>query len=340
MTESPHAPTPKDIMSRFKPNHPVQQVSAQATHAVRQAAPDSTNHHSSEDDKPAVPIARAPFAEARDAAKGTPGVHAGLLYLRGLPSHDQATPDDPHPYAELVYDVAAVPVPTAYSEAYDRWDRMVITFPSTVVFTATTHSPAAIGLGATSPIEVGFTLHHTYGVPYLPGSALKGLARRSAERFHLSKQEMEILFGDDSETGSTSAGYITFWDGWLIPTTQPPLQSDVITVHHPEYYTSGNALLRSEENTGKPFTTPITPPTDCDDPNPVPFLSIPQGTSFAVVLTCQAESGEDDRALQWAQTAATILQYGLTTLGFGAKTNSGYGIFTVEPDLTKELKQL
>lgn len=34
-----------------------------------------------------------------------------------------------------------------------------------------------IGLGLPSPFETGITLHHVYGIPAIPGSALKGLAR-------------------------------------------------------------------------------------------------------------------------------------------------------------------
>src|SRR5207302_10163433 len=33
-----------------------------------------------------------------------------------------------------------------------------------------------IGLGDESVLETAITLHRTYGVPYIPGSALKGLA--------------------------------------------------------------------------------------------------------------------------------------------------------------------
>jgi CRISPR-associated protein Cmr6 len=34
-----------------------------------------------------------------------------------------------------------------------------------------------IGLGLPSPLETGITLHHLYGFPYLPGSAIKGVTR-------------------------------------------------------------------------------------------------------------------------------------------------------------------
>jgi len=34
-----------------------------------------------------------------------------------------------------------------------------------------------VGLGLPSPLETGITLHHLYGIPYLPGSAIKGVTR-------------------------------------------------------------------------------------------------------------------------------------------------------------------
>ncbi len=34
-----------------------------------------------------------------------------------------------------------------------------------------------IGMGYSSPVENGFLFHHTYGIPYIPGEALKGLTR-------------------------------------------------------------------------------------------------------------------------------------------------------------------
>ncbi len=44
-------------------------------------------------------------------------------------------------------------------------------------FRATVDWRLAVGLGGDHPLENGFTFHRVYGVPYLPGSALKGLAR-------------------------------------------------------------------------------------------------------------------------------------------------------------------
>jgi CRISPR-associated protein Cmr6 len=133
-------------------------------------------------------------------------------------------------------------------------------------------------------------------VPYLPGSALKGLARRAALK--QKDEAFKVLFGD-----LESAGYVTFWDGWLDAGCKKPLQLDTITVHHPKYYQNGGEW-----------------PTDFDDPNPVAFLSVRPGVTFHIAL-----SGPGD----WVALAARLLEYGLTHLGLGGKTNAGYGGFGV-----------
>src|SRR5262245_56883348 len=73
-------------------------------------------------------------------------------------------------------------VPEVYGWAYQRWRQMV----SRVCWTAevSTRSRLLIGVGNPSPLENGLTLHHTYGVPYLPATALKGVLNHwLAERF-------------------------------------------------------------------------------------------------------------------------------------------------------------
>lgn len=238
--------------------------------------------------------------------------HAGLAFHRFLESHEGVNGDTAnHAHTQ---DVAALPIPAIYPQAFRRWEQ-AMTALDALTFTATTKSPLAIGLGSASVTEVGVTLHHTYGVPYLPGTALKGLARRAARAHGLSEETMITLFGnaprnnDKAADAESTAAFPTYWDGWLHP-HQPhtsPLQHDVITVHHPKYYNSH----------GKD-----TYPTDFDSPNPVAFLSVPAGTRFQLAISCPGR-------LDWAAFAAEHLQYGLKYHGLGAKTNAGYGLFTI-----------
>jgi CRISPR-associated protein Cmr6 len=243
--------------------------------------------------------------------------HAGHAIHRLLLQKEQGKEDD---QKKRLKSIVALPVSDAYAAAFTRWEECVTQHARNVAeaekvlpepipeekrtacvkLSATTRGPLAVGLGNPSPYEVGLTLHHTYGVPYLPGSALKGLARRAALKQGMAEKDeaFRVLFGDVS-----SAGYVTFWDGWLDAGCEKPLQLDTITVHHPEYYGDGKAW-----------------PTDFDDPNPVAFLSVRPSVTFHVRLTGPSP---------WATLAAQLLEFGLTHLGLGGKTNAGYGGFEV-----------
>jgi len=56
-----------------------------------------------------------------------------------------------------------------------------------------TSSRLIIGLGGTSPLETSITLHHTFGIPYIPGTALKGVCRMVAfwKIFEFIKEEIK-----------------------------------------------------------------------------------------------------------------------------------------------------
>lgn len=183
----------------------------------------------------------------------------------------------------------------AYDAAFGRFQAAAAQLQATH-FEATTRGPLAIGLGNASAYEVGLTLHHTYGVPYLPASALKGLALQAAMQNGMAQEDRDELFGSVGQ-----AGAVDFLDGWLRPKQGQTLQLDTITVHHPTYYCDGSEW-----------------PTDFDDPNPVTFLSVRPSLSFEIAVVGQAD---------WAMLAAKLLRWGLEHLGLGGKTNAGYGGF-------------
>jgi CRISPR-associated protein Cmr6 len=231
--------------------------------------------------------------------------HAGLALQRYLQSHD----DDNAAAKELLEAIAKTPIDSAYKTAFERWKNAL---SDALFLEATTRTPLAIGLGNSSPLENGLAIHHTYGTPYLPGSALKGLLRRAADRYGLSAEQKAVLLGegpDPKRKTQGNAAYVVYWDGWLDPASAPPYQKDVITVHHPDYYAKGGAVW----------------PTDFDDPNPVAFLSVRPGVKFHIPITCPAENAQD-----WPHKAAEMLAWALERLGLGAKTNAGYGYFTVK----------
>jgi len=254
-----------------------------------------------------------------------PGSHAGLALhhlLANQPERNDKFESGKHPYTVLADSIEKWSVPEVYKkEAFCRWMDFVKS-QGILRLEATTRTPLAIGLGNASPIENGLSIHHTYGTPYLPGSALKGLLRRAADRFGLSPQEKAVLLGegpDPKRKTQGNAAYLVYWDGWLDPDSKRPFQKDVITVHHQNYYSGGKDW-----------------PTDFDDPNPVSFLSIKPGVKFHIPISCTAENAQD-----WLDRAAEILKWGLENLGLGGKTNAGYGYFSCvrAKSLEEELRE-
>jgi CRISPR-associated protein Cmr6 len=214
---------------------------------------------------------------------------------RYLPDHDTGSGQT------LVSDATKIPVPDAYHEFYLRWQAALEQGAGIVTKAATVLGRLSVGLGGESVLETAITLHHTYGVPYIPGSALKGLAanyarnRLDATAWGVKSDAYQIMFGH-----TASAGYVTFFDALYVPDKEhdtKPLWPDVITVHHPDYYQRGNAA-----------------PADWDSPTPIPFVTATGDYLIAI--------GGDPA---WVQKAFEILALALKEEGVGAKTSSGYG---------------
>lgn len=181
-----------------------------------------------------------------------------------------------------------------------------------------------IGIGAKGPAEFGITLDHTWGVPILPGSSLKGIAALGADRYLADPAwrrradsatartggatAFDALFGDPDEQGA-----VIFHDAWWVPNAEGSLAADVLTVHHPDYY------QRDAE------------PSDTDDPVPVPFVTA-RG-SFLVALEL-VEGLDETKHGHWLRAAWEALRLGLKSHGVGAKTNAGYGRIEL-PDWSK-----
>ncbi|HRI06723.1 MAG TPA: type III-B CRISPR module RAMP protein Cmr6 [Nannocystaceae bacterium] len=242
----------------------------------------------------------------------TSTTHAGLWLDRFLPKQPKATntDEDKGTIQAHIKRLADIKVPDAYRHHCNRWTRHIADLGEADARTAkaTVRGRMIIGLGAESVLETAIHLHHTYGVPVIPGSALKGLAadyarnRLKDEAWHKSKDDIgasyRALFGD-----TTEAGCVIFHDAlWIPPEGEArdkhPLDLDVMTVHHRDYYgTKGKS-----------------PPADSDDPNPVSFVTA-RGT-YLIAL-----EGPPD----WTDAAMSILKHALAEEGIGAKTAAGYG---------------
>lgn len=241
-----------------------------------------------------------------------PTTHAGLWLDKYLSS---TAKDDTEAKRTLVEEVAGLAVPKDYPAYLERY-RQALRALGAEVREGETLGRLVVGLGGESVLETHLTLHRTYGVPYIPGSAIKGLLSRFAatrlqgaawersldpSRFHRGEAQ-RALFGSTEE-----AGLLLFFDALPVDYRIYP---DVLTPHHSAYY-GGEAA----------------PPADWDSPVPVPFLSVTGRFLFALALAPGVDPAE---GRPWLEAAGQILALALREEGLGAKTTSGYGRFRLE----------
>lgn len=206
-----------------------------------------------------------------------------------------------------------------------------------------TVGPLTLHLSRSGSLEnAGIALHPVYGFAWLPGTGLKGLTRAWAETVWAPEQvdrvaawnKIRAVFGtspqSDRDKGwlpdevgplaEDSVGRIVFHDAW--PMAWPKLVRDIVNNHHSKYYQGNGADY----------------PGDWEDPVPVNFLAVADGTifDFAVSDRAPAEDGLAEQARDWLRSA-------LTHAGAGAKTAAGYGRIVpedgVRPTTPKRLTQ-
>lgn len=175
--------------------------------------------------------------------------------------------------------------------------------------------------------EGSVLLHHTYGTPYVPGSALKAAARHAfgargqatVKDGDLDLKQVEWLFGAEKpdvpayqeDARRDLASLFEFHDAlWLPPEpgAPSPLELDVVTPHHSDYYTSAA----------------LTPPAEWDSPIPTTRLTVRAGVEFLLCIDCPP--GPGNALGPWLEfVGSDLLLSALAFDGVGSRTTSGYG---------------
>lgn len=211
-------------------------------------------------------------------------------------------------------------------------------------------APFTTGLGNEHPLENGFAFLNPYGLPYLPGSGVKGVLRQAASELASGKWDdskgwtdkrihpvkvgrdtvelslIDTLFGREPARGETHhvRGALTFWD--VIPQIKgDALAVDIMTPHQSHYYQQ-----KPERKAGE-----IINPHDSGQPNPISFLTVPAGSTFSFHVTCDlahlAHLAPDLAANErWKTVLTAAFEHAFQWLGFGAKTAVGYGAMSSE----------
>jgi CRISPR type III-B/RAMP module RAMP protein Cmr6 len=161
-----------------------------------------------------------------------------------------------------------------------------------------------VGLGGDTILETDLTLQHLYGIPFIPGSALKGLTQAYAitedKDLYIEGSKGNRIFGTQDQ-----AGTVLFFDA--IPKDgQATFVLDIMNPHYPRYYQKGE------------------PPTNDQNPVPIPFLTV-ANTSFMFALALRNSSKKEYK--DDVSTAYKWLRLALEKYGVGGKTSAGYGYF-------------
>ena len=272
--------------------------------------------------------------------KATDG-HAGLLMQRGLQVWKTSEKKAKHNLISLISDIRPSEL---YLLAFNRW--LGLTYsgeksenpkPHYASLSAQIDGRLFTGLSIGGTLETGAITHHSYGMPMLAGSAVKGAVRAYAENLFSQKDEsgqvvlkkdnkgvmrtvidetmrpiLEILFGTNEDANESNAGYLIWHDAWWIPAVtiegqlarneeSKPFVAEVVTVHHQKYYSDTEGELEA---------------LDMESPIPNQQIAIQGGFYFVI-------EGEP----QWVQFAKQLLENMLQQMGMGAKGTSGYGYF-------------
>lgn len=200
-------------------------------------------------------------------------------------------------------------------EAVDRLVRLVEAYSGRWgVFQ--TESRFVTGLGRTHPIENGFAWHPTLGVPYLPGSSIKGMVRAWTRTVGVDQERVTELFGPDGAEKrgvSKGQGSVVFLDA--IPCSAPKLALDVMTPHYANWQVND-------------------PPGDWRSPTPIVFLTTAPRTRFlfGIIPSRYNADAQLDQVMEWLKEA-------LYWAGAGAKTAVGYGRMQPDPSADREVRR-
>ncbi len=176
-----------------------------------------------------------------------------------------------------------------------------------------------VGLGNESVYETSITLHHIYGIPYIPGQAIKGVVRSwvISEYFDSDEEAFKdrafrFVFGGQAfDKYPAQAGKVMFFDA--LPLKEPRIEVDIMNPHFQPYYSQGQ------------------PPGDYHNPVPIPFLTVVD-TPFQFLMG--VKEGDNQKLIQFKnlesvtkplELAEKWLKEALELNGIGAKTAVGYG---------------
>ncbi len=149
-----------------------------------------------------------------------------------------------------------------------------------------------------SVLNLGILLHRNFSCPFIPGSALKGVARHYVKQNFGDNGDFLRIFGQGEVAGS-----VAFLNAFPSPESNWKMVVDVLTKH--------NDLDE--------------PVLDTKNPVPIFFPAVEKGAVFTFAVApaktgSRTADADVEMAMKWLKAA-------LKEWGVGAKTSAGYGWF-------------
>lgn len=222
-----------------------------------------------------------------------------------------------------------------------------------------------VGLGSGSVFETSLTLHHIFGIPYIPASALKGVVR-SVSFWEIAKSQIEKNQNLNIEE------FLKEFQKKLYDENISNFDTEEIIIHkilfgtqefkgllifldsYPEINKETNKETNKENNNFDIFELDVmTPhyqeyytktqtPGDWENPNPITFLTVKKGIPFEFNVLIDKHRLQEieknkiipEKVIEKLKNYQELknkvkrwLELALKEFGVGAKTRLGYGIF-------------
>jgi CRISPR-associated protein Cmr6 len=290
--------------------------------------------------------------------------HVGLAYDTWAPVGPEGkVPDADDKRAKWLAQLASLAISPDYARAFERW-RSSFAGTSVRLVELTLVSRLLVGHGNASATDVGLEVHHTWGVPTIPGSALKGLLAHYVDAVYgPSDPSLRPWEQPDSDEQARARLQGTTWDKQRIQRGPgdvfrtlfgaPDADEDGTwrdrgiaagatvgsVVFHDALYIPGSAPENRAYSTDvltvhqKEYYGSLgkTWPCDYDGPNPIAFLTVRPQTKLLFALSdLRGGNGE------CVNLAMRLLLDALREWGVGGKTTGGYGRLLSDDELAKQ----
>lgn len=273
--------------------------------------------------------------------------HVGLAYDAWAPvGGDGKLPDEARP--RWLGRLSRLHMSPDYHHAFKRWEKS-FGLPGDRTFKLELQSRLLVGHGNSSATDVGLTVHHTWGVPVIPGSALKGLVAHYVDAVYGPDDPDRPPWEQPDDEQRYRARYqgVTWksrrihrgpGDIYRALFGAPEAEMDGVMRQHDPGAGASRGLVTFYDalyvpgsvQGDQPYAIDVLTvhqkeyyrssgsygPNDYDSPNPVAFLTVRPRAQFLFAL-----SGPPD----WTELAERLLRDALARWGVGGKTNAGYG---------------